>query len=70
MVTEEEVRKWIREEHAAIKAEEQAACNHAVSGTYEPDGGPLICDQCGKIVTMADYSENGEQRVAHPRVPL
>ncbi len=71
MTTEEDVKRWVREEHETIKAEEQAACAHAVSGTYQPpDFDILLCDQCGKIITMADYNENGEQRVANPRVPL
>ncbi len=63
------VKRWVREEHKAIVAEKQAACQHLVSGTYQPDNlDILICDQCGKIITMDDYSENGAQRVAHPRV--
>ena len=65
MTTEEDVKRWVREEYAAIKAEEQAACSHSVSGTYHGDD--LLCDQCEKIITMADHSENGDQRVAHPR---
>ena len=65
------VKRWVREEHELLVAEKQAACNHRVSGTYQPDNlDILICDQCGKILTMADYNENGSQRVAHPRVPL
>ena len=69
MATEEEVKVWVREEYALIKAEEQAMCEHLISGTYPPDDiDNLFCDQCGGIVTMADHSENGEQRVAHPRV--
>ena len=68
MATEEEVKRWVREEHEAIVAEKQAACQHLISGTYHGDD--LICTECGKIVTMEDYSENGEQRVANPRIPL
>ncbi|KKK81349.1 hypothetical protein LCGC14_2814360 [marine sediment metagenome] len=68
MTTEEEVKRWVREEHESIKAEEQVACDHRVSGTYQGD--ILICDQCGKTITMADHSENGDQRVAHARIPL
>ncbi len=68
MGTEEEVKRWVREEHEAIKDEEQAACSHRVSGTYHGDD--LFCDRCGKVITMADHSENGDQRVAHPRIPL
>ncbi len=62
------VKRWVREENEVIVAEKQAACNHQPSGTYHGDD--LICDKCGKIVTMADHSENGDQRVAHPRIPL
>ena len=68
MTTEEDIKRWVREEHEAIKAEEQAAYDHRVSGTYYDD--VLLCDQCGKPLTMADHSENGDQRVAHPRIPL
>jgi hypothetical protein len=68
---EASVKRWVREEHEAIKAREQAECSHAVSGSYQPpDFEILLCDFCGKIVTMADYNENGDQRVANPRIPL
>ena len=53
MPTEEEVRQWVREERAVIKAEEQAACSHAISGTVDSQG-VITCDQCGKVITMAD----------------
>ena len=71
MATEEETKRWVREEHALIKAEEQSTCDHHISGTYQPpDYEVLLCDKCDKVVTMADHNQNGEQRVAHPRVPL
>lgn len=71
MATEVEIKRWVREEHLVIKAEEQAACDHRLSGTYPPDDPDnLYCDQCGKLVTMADYSQSGDQRRAHPRIPL
>ena len=53
MPTEEEVRQWVREERAVIKAEEQAACSHAVSGTMDSQG-EITCDQCRKVITLAD----------------
>ena len=57
MPTEEEIRQWVREERAAIKAEEQAACPHAISGTWTD--GVITCDQCGKVITMADARNGG-----------
>ena len=54
MPTEEQIRQWVREEREAIKAEEQAACLHAVSGTQDPVSGVITCDQCRKVITLAD----------------
>ena len=53
MPTEEQVRQWVREEREAIKAEEQAVCLHAVSGTMDSQG-EITCDQCRKVITLAD----------------
>ena len=62
MVTEEETRKWAREEWAKLDAEktlaEQAACGHARSGTIRD--GVVICDDCRKPLTLDDvhYSDD------------
>ena len=65
------VKRWVREEHELLVAEKQAACNHRVSGTYQPDNlDILICDQCDKPLTLESEPEDEEQRRAHPRVPL
>jgi hypothetical protein len=73
MATEEEVRRWVREERAAIKAEEQAACSHAISGTLHPDE-TLTCDQCGKVVTLADADKDSgvslEKNLAYAGIPV
>ncbi len=58
MPTEDEIRKWAREEWEKLDAEkveaEQAACSHARSGTHM-GGGVIKCDDCKKVVTPADY---------------
>ena len=53
MSTEAQIRQWVREEREAIKAEEQAVCLHAVSGTMDSNG-EITCDQCRKVMTLAD----------------
>ena len=51
-VTEEQIRRWVRDEEEKIQLEKQAACSHARSGTlYE---GSIACDQCGKVITEDD----------------
>ena len=57
MATEEEVRRWVREERATIKAEEQAICTHAVSGTLHNDG-RVTCNQCEKLIVVEDWSSH------------
>ena len=70
-ITEEDVKRWVREENELLVAEKQAACNHRVSGTYPPDSPDiLICDQCDKPLTLESDPEDEEQRLAHPRIPL
>jgi hypothetical protein len=69
MTSEEEVRRWVREEREAIKREEQAACSHAASGTRHADA-TITCDQCGKIVTLADADGGARRHSADPRVPM
>ena len=46
MPTEAQVRQWARDEHAQIKREEQAACEHRVSGTLRD--GVVTCNHCGE----------------------
>ena len=60
MSTEEEIKRWVREERAAIKAEEQAACEHMISGTLHSDG-RVTCIECDKVVTIDDW--NSHQRI-------
>ena len=70
-VTEEEIKRWVREENEVLVAEKQDACKHRVSGTYPPDSPDiLICDQCDKPLTMENDPQDEEQRVAQPRVSL
>ena len=69
MPTEEEIKRWVREEQDVLVAEKQAACNHRVSGTYPPSSPDiLICDQCDKPLTMESDPDDGEQRRANARV--
>jgi len=57
MPTKEDIKRWVREEHAAILAEEQAVCKHNVSGTLHDDGN-LTCDQCKKGLGVDDWEFN------------
>lgn len=52
-MTEEQVRRWARDEYRLARLEEQKACLHARSGTLHDDG-RLTCDQCGKTLTEED----------------
>lgn len=58
MSTKEEIQGWAREEWARLDLEKtegiQAACNHARSGTQNPETSAIACDDCNKIVTLAD----------------
>ncbi len=47
-LTEEQIRKIIRDERAKILEEEQDACSHGKSATLVD--GEATCDRCGKIV--------------------
>lgn len=57
MPTEEDVRRWIREEQAAITAEKQLACEHMWAGTLHADG-TVTCNQCEKLLTKDDWDRN------------
>ena len=56
-VTEDQIRSWVRSEQERITGEQQAACLHMVSGTLHNDG-RVICDQCSKLMTTADWSSH------------
>lgn len=71
MATEEEVKRWVREEREQIKKEEQETCSHPV-GTFAADM-TLTCDKCGKTLTRADWDkDSGATSVADAkaRIPL
>jgi hypothetical protein len=70
--TEQEVRRWVREEREQIRLEEQAACRHP-SGTFTDLDLTCVCDFCGKILTRADWDkDSGATSVqdAKARVPM
>ena len=47
-LTPADIARLVREEHAKIKAEEQAACSHARSATLiDGKTGLVRCDDCG-----------------------
>lgn len=50
MLTEVEVRQWIREEIEAAFRARQEECLHAEAGTLREDG-TVTCNQCGKALT-------------------
>ena len=58
MPTKEEIQVWAREEWARLDREKtesiQAACTHARSGTQNRETREIACDDCDKIVTLAD----------------
>ncbi len=53
MPTEEEIRRWVRDEEAKIVSEKQDACGHLRVGTLQANR-DVTCDQCGKVVTLED----------------
>jgi hypothetical protein len=59
MPTKEEIQAWAREEWARLDLEKtekaQTACDHARSGTLRGEDRTLFCDDCGKVITMADF---------------
>ncbi len=40
--------RWVREEHARVTGERQAACDHARSGTMRGDPPVVVCNDCDK----------------------
>jgi hypothetical protein len=71
MPTEQEVRRWVREEREQIRLEEQAACHHPAA-TIVPDM-TVTCDLCRKTLTRADWDkDSGATSIADAkaRIPM
>ena len=58
MPTKAEIQSWAREEWVRLDLEKtesaQAACDHARFGTLNRETRAIVCDDCGKTVTLAD----------------
>lgn len=57
MPTEEEIRRWVRDERDQIRQEEQSSCRHLSFGTLREDGS-VSCMECGKVLSLGDADKN------------